>query len=183
MADGKFSVLDQFRVDGDIAMVTGGAAGLGRIAALTLAEAGAHVCVTDIDHNRAGETVAEIAAAGGTADAWLLDVSDNVAICQVIADIAEQHGRIDILVNNAGGGKRTATEVTPIELWDRIIQMNQTQLFVCSREVGKLMLAQNKGRDHQSRLDHGTGWRRAVWQSVVPRGQGRRGQYDAGPGF
>ena len=145
MADGKFSVLDQFRVDGDIAMVTGGAAGLGRIAALTLAEAGAHVCVTDIDHNRAGETVAEIAAAGGTADAWLLDVSDNVAICQVIADIAEQHGRIDILVNNAGGGKRTATEVTPIELWDRIIQMNQTQLFVCSREVGKLMLAQNKG--------------------------------------
>ena len=145
MADAKFSVLSQFRVDGDIAMVTGGAAGLGRVAALTLAEAGAHVCVTDIEHNRAGETVAEIADAGGKADAWLLDVSDNDAICRVIAEIAEQHGRIDILVNNAGGGKRSASEDLSIELWDRIIQMNQTQLFVCSREVGKLMLAQNKG--------------------------------------
>ena len=65
MADAGFSVLNMFRVDNDVAMVTGGASGLGRIAALTLAEAGAHVCVTDSDHNKADETVAEIVVAGG----------------------------------------------------------------------------------------------------------------------
>ena len=145
MADAGFSALGLFRVDNDIAVVTGGAAGLGRIASLTLAEAGAHVCVTDIDQNRAGETVAEIEAAGGKADAWLLDVTDNDAICRVIAEIAEKHGRIDILVNNAGSAQRDATETMPTEVWDRIVQMNQTQLFVCSREAGKHMLAQNKG--------------------------------------
>ncbi len=145
MADAGFSALSLFRVDGDVAVVTGGAAGLGRIASLTLAEAGAHVCVTDIDHNRAGETVADIEAAGGKADAWLLDVTDNDAICRVIAEIAEKHGRIDILINNAGSAQRDATETMPTEVWDRIVQMNQTQLFVCSREAGKHMLAQNKG--------------------------------------
>ena len=145
MTDAGFSALGLFRVDNDIAVVTGGAAGLGRIASLTLAEAGAHVCVTDIDQNRAGETVAEIEAAGGKADAWLLDVTDNDAICRVIAEIAEKHGRIDILVNNAGSVQREATETMPTEVWDRIVQMNQTQLFVCSREAGKHMLAQNKG--------------------------------------
>ena len=145
MADAGFSALALFRVDDDIAVVTGGAAGLGRIASLTLAEAGAHVCVTDIDHNRAGETVADIEAAGGKADAWLLDVADNDAICRVIAEIAEKHGRIDILVNNAGTAQRDPTESMPTEVWDRIVQMNQTQLFVCSREAGKHMLAQNKG--------------------------------------
>ena len=53
MTDTGFSALKLFRVDDDVAVVTGGASGLGRIAALTLAEAGAHVCVTDIDHNKA----------------------------------------------------------------------------------------------------------------------------------
>ena len=145
MADAGFSVLNMFRVDNDVAMVTGGASGLGRIAALTLAEAGAHVCVTDIDHNKADETVAEIVVAGGKADAWLLDVMDNDAICRVIAEIAAKHGRIDILVNNAGTSHRSPTETMPIEVWDQIIQINQTQLFLCSREAGKHMLAQNKG--------------------------------------
>ena len=58
MTDTGFSALKLFRVDDDVAVVTGGASGLGRIAALTLAEAGAHVCVTDIDHNKAGGKVA-----------------------------------------------------------------------------------------------------------------------------
>lgn len=145
MADAAFSALKLFRVDGEIAVVTGGAAGLGRIAALSLAEAGARVCVTDIDRDRAAETVAEITEAGGKADTWPLDVTDNDAICRVIAAIAAQHGTIDILVNNAGAAERQATETMPLEVWERIVQINQTQLFVCSREAGKHMLAQNKG--------------------------------------
>ena len=145
MADAAFSALKLFRVDGDIAVVTGAAAGLGRIAALTLAEAGAHVCVTDIDDTCAAETVAEITAAGGKADAWHLDVTDNDAICRVFAAIAARHGTIGILVNNAGAAKREATESLPIEVWDRIVQINQTQVFVCSREAGRHMLAQNQG--------------------------------------
>lgn len=145
MTDGGFSALGLFRVDDDIAMVTGGAAGLGRIAALTLAEAGAHVCVTDIDTDRAHETVSDIKGSGGKADAWTLDVTDNDAICRVVSDIAAKHGRIDILINNAGSARRDPSEEMPIEIWDRIVQFNQTQVFVCSREAGRLMLARNKG--------------------------------------
>ena len=147
MAEAKpFSALALFRIDDDVAMITGGAAGLGRIAALTLAEAGAHVCVTDIDLDRARQTVDEITDAGGAADARRLDVMDNDDIVNVVADIAREHGHIDILVNNAGSAQRDATENLPIEVWDRIMQMNQTQVFVCSREVGKHMIRQKGGR-------------------------------------
>lgn len=145
MSSAGFSVLKMFRVDNDIAVVTGSASGLGRIAALTLAEAGAYVCVTDIDRGKADDTVAEIVAAGGKAGAWLLDVMDNDAICRVIGDIVANHGRIDILVNNAGLFQVGPTETMLAESWDSIIQMNQTQLFICSREVGKHMLARKKG--------------------------------------
>ncbi len=145
MADPEFSALKLFRVDGDIAVVTGAAAGIGRVAALSLAEAGAHVCVTDIDHDRAAVTVAQIAAAGGSADAWRLDVTGNEAIEQVFAAIAAQHGAIDILVNNAGAARREPSETMTTAAWDRIVQHNQTQVFVCSREAGKHMLAKGKG--------------------------------------
>ena len=145
MTDSGFSALGQFRVDNDIALITGGAAGLGRIASLTLAEAGAHVCVTDLDAAAAEATASEVEKAGGRADAWQLDVADNDAIVRVIGEIAAKHSRIDILINNAGAAKRDATAAMTLEDWDRIVQMNQTQVFICSREVGRLMLENGRG--------------------------------------
>jgi NAD(P)-dependent dehydrogenase (short-subunit alcohol dehydrogenase family) len=146
MADGNgFSVLAQFRLDGDVAVVTGGGAGIGRVACLTLAEAGAHVCVTDVNGETAVKVANEIHRTGGAADAWVLDVGNEDAVVRVIREIAEKHGKIDVLINNAGIAQRDATETMPTEVWDRVVRINQTGVFLCSREVGRYMLARGKG--------------------------------------
>ncbi len=145
MSSNGFSAFAQFRLDNEIALVTGSGDGLGRIAALTYAEAGAHVCVSDLDAQLAKNVVREIEKSGGSADPWHLDVMDNDQIIDVISRVATKHEKIDILVNNAGSAHREPTEDLPLEVWDKIVQINQTQVFLCSREVGHHMLRQQKG--------------------------------------
>ena len=147
MAETKpFSALKMFRLDGEAAMITGAGAGLGRIAALTLAEAGAQVAVTDIDLNAAERVKSEINAAGGQALTWRLDVGDEAQIIGAVEAIAAAFGRIDILINNAGVAQRDPTEAMPTAAWHRVIDLNATATFLCTREVGKHMLAQGGGR-------------------------------------
>ena len=139
------SVFAQFRLDDKIAFITGSGDGLGRIAALALGEAGAHVCVSDINLEWAEKVAEEIMEAGGAADARKMDVANNPEIESGIAGIIGQHGRIDILVNNVGLAKRAPTEKLSLEDWNEIVQVNQTQVFVCSREAGKHMLRVGEG--------------------------------------
>jgi len=139
------SVLSQFRLDDRVALITGSGDGLGRIAALAFGEAGAHVCVSDINTKLAKKVAKEIQELGGSADAWMLDVSKNEQIETKIKDILGKHGQIDVLVNNAGTAKRGPTEDMSLEDWDHIVQINQTQVFMCSREAGKYMLSAGGG--------------------------------------
>ena len=139
------SVFAQFRLDNKTAFITGAGDGLGRIAALALGEAGAHVCVSDINLEWAEKVAEEIMEAGGAADARKMDVANNPEIESGIAGIIGQHGRIDILVNNVGLAKRAPTEKLSLEDWNEIVQVNQTQVFVCSREAGKHMLRAGEG--------------------------------------
>lgn len=139
------SVFAQFRLDNKIAFITGAGDGLGRIAALALGEAGAHVCVSDINLEWAEKVAEEIMEAGGAADARKMDVANNPEIESGVAGIIGQHGRIDILVNNVGLAKRAPTETLSLEDWNEIVQVNQTQVFVCSREAGKHMLRAGEG--------------------------------------
>ena len=139
------SVFAQFRLENKIAFITGAGDGLGRIAALALGEAGAHVCVSDINLEWAEKVAEEIMKAGGAADARKMDVANNPEIESGIAGIIGQHGRIDILVNNVGLAKRAPTETLSLEDWNEIVQVNQTQVFVCSREAGKHMLRAGEG--------------------------------------
>ncbi len=142
----SFSVLAQFRIDGEVAVVTGGGAGIGRVACLALAEAGAHVCVTDVDAEAAERVAREIAAAGRSADWRELDVSDAEAIPRVFQAIAGARGRIDILVNNAGVALREATTSLSLADWERIVRIYQTAVFLCSQEAGRVMIANRAGR-------------------------------------
>ena len=114
----EVSIEALFRVDGDSALVTGAGGGLGRIAAIALAGAGAHVAVTDIDAAAAGRVAAEIRDAGGTAESWRLDVADRKRIDTVIDEAAERFGGLHILINNAGIIRPGAAESFPDADWD-----------------------------------------------------------------
>lgn len=91
------------RLEGRVALVTGGASGLGRATAVALAEAGAHVAVADINGPGSDETLGQIAGDGGSAEVLSLDVTDDDSRCAAVEQLAGQHGdAFDILVNVAG---------------------------------------------------------------------------------
>ncbi len=135
-----------FRIDGDVALVTGAGAGLGRIAALALAGAGARLAVTDIDADAAASVAAEIEAAGGRAAAYRLDVADRARVDEVIDRAAADLGGLHVLVNNAGVTRRGPTETMPDEDWDAVVEVNMTAPFLCSRAAARHMLAHGEGR-------------------------------------
>ena len=89
-------------VAGKTVLVTGAASGMGRATAHLFADEGANVAVTDLGSDRVQAVVDEITGAGGTAQGWVLDVSDDAAVQRVVAGIVEAFGSLDILVNNAG---------------------------------------------------------------------------------
>ena len=141
-----FRVMELFRLDGEAAMITGAGNGLGRIAALTLAQAGAGIAVTDIDGAAAERVAGEITEAGGQARAYTLDVADADAIVTTIDRVAGDFGRLDVLINNAGITQRLATPEIALETWERIFAVNVTACFLCAREAGRHMLAAGRGR-------------------------------------
>ncbi len=141
-----FNVMELFRLDGEVAMITGAGDGIGRIAALTLAQAGATVAVSDIDEAGAAAVAGEIADLGGSARSYALDVGDAEAVVETVAGIAADLGRIDVLVNNAGMTERAAALETTLETWERMIRVNTTAAFVCAREAGRHMIRARRGR-------------------------------------
>lgn len=132
--------LGMLRLDGRVALVTGGGAGIGRASAQALAQAGAHVAVTDIDRAAAEAVAAEV---GG--EAHRLDVSDEAGVAAVVEAIAGRHGRIDILINNAGFGARVPSTELPTERWRQVMAVNLDGSFFCARAVGRHMLAAGQG--------------------------------------
>jgi NAD(P)-dependent dehydrogenase (short-subunit alcohol dehydrogenase family) len=132
--------LGLLRLDGRVALVTGGGNGIGRATCHALAQAGAHVAVTDVDHAAAAKVAAEI---GG--EAHRLDVADEAQVRDVVAAIAARHGRLDILVNNAGLGARMPTVEMPSERWRQVLAVNVDGAFFCSRAAGGHMLAADRG--------------------------------------
>jgi NAD(P)-dependent dehydrogenase (short-subunit alcohol dehydrogenase family) len=109
---------------GKIAVVTGGGSGIGRATALALARNGAKVHVADIDAARARAVAGEIEAAGGSALAHALDVSDPESVEAFAADVFAAEGAVDVLHNNAGIGHGGDIEQTTVEDWQRVIGVN-----------------------------------------------------------
>src|SRR6266404_7551359 len=131
---------DPFGLDGKVAIVTGGGAvddgiGSGRAAAILLARAGARVLVVDLDHERAERTVAMIADEGGTAAAYVADVTDEQQAKAMVAAALERFGRLDCLDNNVGiGGRGSVVDMAP-ESWRRVMQVNVDSMFLASRHA------------------------------------------------
>ncbi len=138
-------MLDAFKLDGCVALVTGGATGIGRAAALALAEAGADVAVLGHSHDPAGTRQA-IEALGRRALSFQGDLSKAVFRNLVVDDILRRWGRIDILVNNAGTIARGAAADADESEWDRVIQLNLTTMFRMCQRVGRVMIEQKRGK-------------------------------------
>jgi NAD(P)-dependent dehydrogenase (short-subunit alcohol dehydrogenase family) len=135
-----------FRLDGEVAVITGAASGIGRHAAGLLAEAGARVVLGDIDRDGAEVAAAALAAEGHAAEAMLLDVADSASVTAAFAAIGTRLGRTDILVNSAGIGARQPTEALSLERWNKVVAVNLTGTFLCAQAAGRLMLARGAGR-------------------------------------
>jgi NAD(P)-dependent dehydrogenase (short-subunit alcohol dehydrogenase family) len=138
-------VLDRFRLDGEVAVVTGGSSGIGRAAAHAMAEVGARIVLVDIDGERAQTAAKAMSAAGLEAESLSLDVADALQVAEIFGQIAKRHGRIDVLVNCAGISSPKPTLDCSVELWNRVLAVNLTGTFLCAQAAGRQMLQQAEG--------------------------------------
>ena len=130
-----------------IAVVTGGARGIGKAIALELAKAGNLVVINyNGSEEKARETKAEIEAAGGQADILQCNVADFDACEAFFKAVAEKYGRVDILVNNAGVTKDGLLMKMSEEDFSRVVDTNLKGTFNCIRHVSRMMLRQRSGR-------------------------------------
>ena len=140
-------VLDQFRIDGRIALVTGGSRGLGRTMATALAQAGADVAITGRTLDGARETAAQIAnATGRRCRAYRADVTLATDIDRMMSEVGADYGRVDVLVNNAGTNIRGPIDQLTEADWDTVLDTNLKGPFLCARAVGAGMVSRGWGR-------------------------------------
>lgn len=138
-------ILDNFRLDNKVALVTGSNQGIGMAYAIALAEAGADI-ISVSNMNDFAEVEKEIRARGRIFKSYISDFSDRRSLYKFIKNVKRDIPRIDILVNNAGIILRKPISEHPDEYWDRVIEVNLSAQFVLTREIGKDMVARGYGK-------------------------------------
>jgi NAD(P)-dependent dehydrogenase (short-subunit alcohol dehydrogenase family) len=135
------------RVAGKVALVTGGASGIGRATALTFAREGAKLIIADMNEEGGQQTVHMIAENGGEATFVQGDVSQAIAVEAMIATAVETYGRLDCAHNNAGIGSRPRVLLHELaeESWDRVIDINLKGVWLCMKYEIIQMLTQGGG--------------------------------------
>jgi NAD(P)-dependent dehydrogenase (short-subunit alcohol dehydrogenase family) len=135
-----------WRLDGRVAVVTGAARGFGSAIARRVAEAGAVVVVADVRESDAATTASRIAGETGTeCSSHQVDVADEQSVTELFGDTEARHGPVDILVNNAGVFSNYYSTEMPLSEWARIIDVNVTGTFLCSRSAARSMKPRRSG--------------------------------------
>lgn len=137
MADGLFSL------EGRVALVTGGNAGIGRALALALRQAGAQVAIGARRADRNAAVVAELGSGGA---AFELDVGDEASVESTVAGVVSRFGRLDILVNNAGTVNRKSVMDLALADWNRVMNVNLTGPFLCTKHAARAMKSGGGGK-------------------------------------
>ncbi len=135
----------QVSLSDQVALVTGAGRGIGRAIALALAQAGARVCVNDINPDTAYATAGDILAAGGQAFDYTADVANKFQIGPMIEAIRDRWDRLDILVNNAGVEPKASVLTLDEWDWDRTMGVNLKGTFLCTQLAGRVMRDQGGG--------------------------------------
>ena len=138
-----------------VAIITGGATGIGRSIAVKFAEEGCHVAVADINTEEANETLNRVEQRGKAGLAIACDVTDINMVRNMVHRVISRFGKIDILVNNAGAGSMGVGEEAPPTLgvanvteerWDKVVNLNLKGAFLCCKEVVPIMKEQRYGK-------------------------------------
>lgn len=142
-----YSPAKMFSLTGKVAIVTGGASGIGRAIAEGFSQAGSNVVIADIDDARARRTCSEIEKKGVRAVAVKCDVSLAAEVENLIRTAIKEFDKIDILVNNAGisGSAKPITDIADEE-WHHTLAVNMTGIFLCSRAAARKMIEQKSGK-------------------------------------
>lgn len=140
------NILDDFKLDGKVAIVTGASRGLGQGMALGLAEAGADIVALSTNENNLTETVEQVEKLGRKVVPAQCDVTDYKQIRAAVDKTLDEFGTVDILVNNAGTIRRAPATEFSDEDWQVVMDTNLNGLFRFCREVGKIMVANKRGK-------------------------------------
>jgi NAD(P)-dependent dehydrogenase (short-subunit alcohol dehydrogenase family) len=141
----NMSILEQFSLKDKVSIMTGGARGLGKAMAQSLAQAGSHVVIVDLDLETAKGTAELLALEGVGTAALSTDVTNPKEVDMMVDEIMKKFGRIDVLFNNAGIAQWVNAEEMSLEDWRRIMNVNLDSAFIMSKAVGRIMIQQRKG--------------------------------------
>jgi NAD(P)-dependent dehydrogenase (short-subunit alcohol dehydrogenase family) len=134
-----------FKLNGRVAVITGGGSGIGQAIAKLFGQQGAHVEVLDVDGRSAADTAAAILAGGGSAAGAACDVSDAAAVTSAFEQVVARTRRLDILINNAGIAHVGNIERTSEDDLDRLYRVNVKGVFLCTRAAVPVMVRQGGG--------------------------------------
>ena len=138
--------MNEMRFNGKVALVTGGASGIGEACVKTFAREGARVAVVDLNTEPGEKTVQDVEQAGGEAIFLKVNIADPEAVEKMVTDTVAAFGRLDIAVNNAGiGGEQKLTGEYSISGWQTVIDVNLNGVFYCMRYEIPRMLEQGGG--------------------------------------
>lgn len=139
-------ILDQFKLDGKLAIVTGCRRGIGKGIALGLAEAGADIIGVSASLEENSDIERKVRALGRKFYRYVCDFSGRKALYAFIARVREEHPQVDILFNNAGNILRKPAAEHPDGYWDKIIETNLSAQFILAREFGRDMVERRSGK-------------------------------------
>ncbi|HEY8417229.1 MAG TPA: glucose 1-dehydrogenase [Limnochordales bacterium] len=137
--------MEALRLAGKVAVVTGAGAGIGRAAALAMAQEGARIVAVARTPGRVSECVREIEAAGGEGIGLAADVGHEADVDRIFSAAVERFGRVDVLVNNAGVYLKAPVQDTTLADWERILRVNLTGAFLCARRFVQELLRSGRG--------------------------------------
>mgnify|MGYP002652110029 FL=1 len=140
-------ILDQFKLEGKTALVTGCKRGIGKAMAEALAEAGADVIGVSASLELSGSEVEKsVTSLGRKFSAYQADFGDRKSLYAFIEQVKADHPVVDILINNAGTILRKPAAEHPDEYWDKVIEVNQNAQFILTREFGREMISRGSGK-------------------------------------